>query len=91
MLPLYKKLGKSIPINYRPINLTSVVGKLMETIICDKLATFLEKSIMINNSQHSFHNKCSCLINLLDFYSYVFNIYDETKVVDIICLDFQKA
>ena len=46
---------------------------------------------MINNAQHGFHNKHSCLTNLLDFYNNVFNIYEETKAVDIIYLDFQKA
>ena len=46
---------------------------------------------MINNSQHGFRNKRSCLTNLLDFYSEVLNIYDETKAVDIIYLEFQKA
>ena len=48
----------------------------METIIRDKLVTFLEENSMINNSQHGFRNKRSCLTNLLDFYNDVFNIYD---------------
>ena len=61
----------------------------METIIRDKLVTFLKENIMINNYQHGFHNKRSCLTNLLDFS--IFSIYDETKAVDIIYLDFQKA
>ena len=63
----------------------------METIIRDKLVTFLEENSMINNSQHGFRNKCSCFTNLLYFYNDVFNIYDETKAVDIIYLNFQKA
>ena len=61
----------------------------METIISDKLMTFLKENIIINNSQHGFHNKS--LMNVLDFYNDVFNIYDETKAVDIIHLNFQKA
>ena len=48
--------------------------------------TFQEENIMINNSQHGFRNKRSCLTNLLYFYNDVFNIYDETKPID-----FQKA
>ena len=51
----------------------------METTIRDKLVTFLEENIMINNSQHGFRHKRSCLTNLLDFYNDVFNIYDKTK------------
>ena len=53
----------------------------METIIRDKLLTFLKEINMINNSQHGFRNKRYCLTNLLDFYNDVFNIYDETRRV----------
>ena len=57
MISLYNKKGdRSLPSNYRPISLTSVV-----TIIRDKLVTFLEKNITIDNSQHGFRNKRSCL------------------------------
>ena len=63
----------------------------METIIRDNLVTFLKENIMINNSQHGFRNKSSCLTNILVFYNDVFNIYYETKALDIIYLDFQKA
>ena len=45
---------------------------------------------MINNSQYGIRNKRSCLTNLLEFFNEVFNIYDETKAVDIIYFDFQK-
>ncbi len=31
------------------------------------------------------------LTNLLDFFSYVYNVYDDCRSVDIIYLDFQKA
>ena len=57
----------------------------------DRLVSFLEESIMIKNTQHGFRHKRSCLTNLLDFYNDVFNNYDETKAVDIIYIDFQKA
>ena len=89
--PIQKKGDKSQPCNYRPISLTSVVCKVMETIIRDKIVKFLEVNELIKNSQHGFRNKRSCLTNLLDFYNDVFNIYDESKAVDIIYLDFQKA
>ena len=63
----------------------------METILRNALVKYLEENSLINSSQHGFRNKRSCLTNLLDFYNDVFNIFDETKAVDIIYLDFQKA
>ena len=89
--PIQKKGDKATPSNYRPISLTSVVCKLMESIIRDQLVSFLEENDLIKNSQHGFRNKRSCLTNLLDFYNEVYDVYDETKAVDVIYLDFQKA
>ncbi|XP_063855989.1 conserved oligomeric Golgi complex subunit 6-like isoform X2 [Scylla paramamosain] len=63
----------------------------METIIRDKIVKYLEENKIIKDSQHGFRTKRSCLTNLLDFFYEVFNSYDETKAVDIIYLDFQKA
>ena len=63
----------------------------METILRNKLVRYLEENNLINSSQHGFRNKRSCLTNLLDFYNDVVNIFDETKAVDVIYLDFQKA
>ena len=52
--PLQKKGDKTLLVNYRPISLTSIVCKLMKTIIHDKLMSFIEENIMINNTQHGF-------------------------------------
>uniref|UniRef100_A0A0P4VPM3 Reverse transcriptase domain-containing protein n=1 Tax=Scylla olivacea TaxID=85551 RepID=A0A0P4VPM3_SCYOL len=89
--PIEKKGDNSLPSNYRPISLTSVVCKLMETVIRNNLVNFLEENDLINDSQHGFRNRRSCLTNLLDFFYDVFTMYDETKAVDIVYLDFQKA
>ena len=89
--PIFKKGDKSQPGNYRPISLTSVVCKLMETIIRDNMVKFFEVNKIINNSQHGFRSKRSCLTNLLDFFHYIFDVYDESRSVDVIYLDFQKA
>ena len=57
--PLFKKGDKSNPGNYRPISLTSVVCKLMESILRDKIVEFLEKNNIIRDSQHGFRNRRS--------------------------------
>ena len=89
--PLFKKGDQSNPGNYRPMSLTSVVCKLMESILRDKIVEFLEKSNIIRDSQHSFRNKRSCLINLLDFLHDRYEMCEEGRAVDIVYLDFQKA
>ena len=72
--PIQKKGNASLPCNYRPISLTSVVCKIMETILRNALVNYLEENSLINSSQHGFRNKRSCLTNLLDFYNDVFNL-----------------
>ena len=89
--PLFKKGDKSNPGNYRPISLTSVICKLMESILRDKIVEFLEKNNSIRDSQHGFRNRRSCLTNLLDFLYDIYEMYEEGRAVDIIYLDFQKA
>ena len=53
---------------YRPVSLTSVICKLLETIIRDHMMDFLIKHKLINPSQHGFLNAISCLTNLLCFF-----------------------
>ena len=89
--PLFKKGDESNPGNYRSISLTSVVSKLMESILRDKIVEFLEKNSIIRDSQYGFRNKRSCLTNLLDFLHDIYEIYEDGRAVDTIYLDFQKA
>jgi len=63
----------------------------METIIRDKAVNYLEENKLIKDSQHGFRNKRSCLTNLLDFFNDIYNMYDDSRSVDVIYLDFQKA
>ena len=89
--PIFKKGNKCEAGNYRPISLTSVVIKILERIIKDKIISFLDRHKLILDSQHGFRNNRSCLTNLLEFYNYVFSNYDERVPSDIIYLDFKKA
>ncbi len=50
----------------------------MENILRDELVRLLKENNLINNSQHGLSHKRSCLINLLNFDSEVYNTYDET-------------
>ena len=66
--PLFKKVSRNKPENYRPVSLTSVVCKLLETLIRDHMVEFLVKHNLINTSQHGFLKARSCLTNLLCFF-----------------------
>ena len=67
VIPLFKKGSKQKPENYRPVSLTSVVGKILESIIKERLLEHLHKFRLIRDSQHGFTSGRSCLTNLIDF------------------------
>jgi ribonucleases P/MRP protein subunit RPP40 len=88
---IFKKGNKKMPCNYRPVSLTSHIGKIMEKIIKTELVDYLESNNLIADSQHGFRNQKSCLTNMLEFCENVAGIIDEGVPVDVVYLDFQKA
>ena len=90
-IPLFKNGSINKYVNYRPVSLTSVICKLLETIIMDHMMDFLVKHKLINPSQHDFLKARSCLTNLLCFLEEITKWVDDGSAVDVIYLDFQKA
>jgi len=87
--PILKKGSKKDLANYRPISLTSEIGKIFERIVKLKITHFLEHNHLYNNSQHGFRLRRSCLTNLLKFMENVLQHFDEGRPV--IFLNFPKA
>ena len=67
IIPLFKKGSRNKSVNYRPVSLTSVICKVLETIR-DRMMGFLIKHKLINTSQHGILKARSCLTNLLWFF-----------------------
>jgi len=86
-----KKSWKEDPGNYRPVSLTSVLGKIMERFILSALARHGKDSQGIRPRQHGFMKGRSCLTNLISYYDQVTHLVDEGKAVNVIYLDFNKA
>jgi Reverse transcriptase (RNA-dependent DNA polymerase) len=89
--PLFKKGSKNKPENYRPVSLTSIIGKMLESIVKDHIVNHLNKFNLIKSSQHGFTKGRSCLTNLLEFFETVTKELDQGNSVDLIYLDFAKA
>ena len=89
--PIFKKGSKGDPGNYRPISLTSIPCKVMESVMRDEIVDFLVTNQLIKSSQHGFMANRSCTTNLLEFLETVTKSYDEGDPMDVIYLDFSKA
>ena len=91
VVPIFKKGTKNLPENYRPVSLTSIPCKIMESIIKDKVMDHLICNQLIKDTQHGFMPNRSCATNLLEFLEIVTKEFDEGHPLDIIYLDFSKA
>ena len=89
--PLYKKGDKTNPLNYRPVSLTSTVGKVLETIIRDELVKHATENTIIKIQQHGFMKKKSTLTNLLEYLEVLTKAKNLRVPVDINYLDCKKA
>ena len=91
VVPIHKKGSREESGNYRPVNLTSILGKLMETILKERIVQHLKSHGLKDEKQHGFTSGRSCQTNLIDFYDWVTKIIDGGGAVDIAYLDFSKA
>ena len=88
---LFKKGNKSNPCNYRPVSLTSIICKLLESVIKDKIFRHMELNKLFSANQNGFIKGRSCSTNLLAVMDKWTESLDLRLPVDTIYLDFAKA
>ena len=88
---LFKKGKGTKCANDRPVSLTSIVCKIFETIIRDKITYFLESHALITHHQHGFRTGHSCTTQLLELMDDFTSFYEMEILFDCIYLDFAKA
>lgn len=88
---IYKKGPKQNVENYRPISLTCIACKIMESIIRDNLAQYFTVNKLFSDYQYGFIKGRSAtlqLLNILDDWTSALNSGEQVK---IIYTDFAKA
>ena len=89
--PILKKGNPSLVENYRPISMTSVCCKVMESIIVDNLSKYLLSNNLIIQEQFGFlpnRSTCTQLLSVLNFFTFE---SDRQNRVDAVYIDFAKA
>ena len=89
--PIFKKGKKSDPSNYRPISLTSIVCKTMESLVRHETMQHLLPNELLSRHQHGFMMSRSCTTQLLEVLDIWSRLLDEGDNVDVVYLDFAKA
>ena len=62
---IFKKGAKSDPGNYRPVSLTCIICKILESIIYDAIMEHLIKNKLLSKNQYGFISKRSASLQLL--------------------------
>ena len=88
---IFKKGNKNEPGNYRPVSLTSVVCKLMETIVREDIMKHMKTKKLFSRKQFGFLPGRSTVLQLIKVIDQWTQILDEGDAVDIIYCDFMKA
>ena len=89
VVPIYKSGKKSIRENYRPISVLSVLSKIFECVVHERLYNFMDKNKLLYPRQFGFRSKLSPIHSLSDITEMIRDISN----LDISCilLDLQKA
>ena len=89
--PIFKSGSSSDASNYRPISLTCVCSKIMESIISEHMLVYLLDNNLISEHQHGFLSRRSTCTQLLDsFQDWVVSL-GNSKSIDVAYIDFAKA
>ena len=89
--PIFKKGAKNLPENYRPISLTAVLCKMLETFIRRAILEHLKTNKLLSSKQFEFISGRSTLTQLLYYFDTALKDIADGKVVDTIYFDFEKA
>ena len=90
--PIFKNKGdKRDPENYRPVSLTSLACKILESLVRDAMMNFLTANKTLTSKQFGFLGGRSTVLQLLKVIDRWTEIMDRGGVIDVIYCDFRKA
>ena len=89
--PVFKKGSRDGAAHYRPISLTCVACKIMESIVQNATYDYLVINSLLCPSQHGFRARRSTVSSLLLTHKEYVNYIEDKSDVDVILFDFAKA
>ena len=87
---IFKKGRKTLPQNYRPVSLTSIICKTMESIIRDAIIDHMKSNKLFSPKQFGFITGRSTVLQLLHVFNIWSEILDQGGNLDVIYCDLWK-
>ena len=91
VVPVYKKSGKQILKNYRPVSLLPICGKIFERLLYNRLYEYFIENELISTNQSGFKPGDSCINQLLSITHEIYQSFDNGFEVRGVFLDISKA
>ena len=89
--PVFKKGVRKFACNYRPVSLTCISCKLLETLIREKIIDHMKTNSLFSKKQYGFISGRSTVLQLLKTLDDWTETIDRGEELDTIYLDFLKA
>lgn len=89
--PIHKTGPRSLPSNYRPVSLTSVVCKIFEHVLFSAIINHLNTFSLLTPVQHGFRRGFSCITQLTELVHDFAYALDKGFSIDCVFLDLKKA
>jgi len=89
--PIYKKGSRRHINNYRPVSLTCVLCKIMESIVRDNLINYFLRENYLSNKQYGFIKGRSTVTQLLEVLDKWTECLEKGGQIDAIYMDLEKA
>ena len=91
VVPIFKAGPKYMPLNYRPVSMTSCDCKAAERLLAAHIIEYLEQGHILSSRQFGFRKGHSTEDQLLRAYNKIVEEVDKGRMVDAVYLDFSKA
>ena len=88
---IHKSEDKTAASNYRPISITSILCRMLESIIKTVIMDHCNINSIFSDSQYRFRQRRGCILQLLKVFDDWSNFIDSDIPVDAVFLDFRKA
>ena len=91
--PIFKKGNRQLPENFRPVSLTSIASKILESFVREHLISHMKRNNLLSPKQYGFLTGRSTVLQLLTALDQWTEFLDGNRRdgVDLIYTDFQKA
>ena len=89
--PVFKKGKRKLSCNYRPISLTSILCKILESIIREHIITHFKDNDLFSNKQFGFLSGRSTSLQLLNVIEIWMKILDEGGNIDCYIHGFRES